>query len=144
MKRLVSILGILASIATLCMFVRPAMADPAFYSTSFVQSVSSAVASATTYKADVHTAPLQHFAIQVTGSTGTPSGWDVRLEGSLDGVTYKNLISHQVSDGSGTIKFSTQTSLGTFSPINFFQAYVSSLTLNSSSSKITVTILGTQ
>lgn len=47
-----------------------------------------------------------NFAIQVVGVGGTPTSWDVRLEGTVDGANWTELMLHVTVDGNGTLKFS--------------------------------------
>lgn len=133
MRRFLTAVALLSALTAPCR-------SQSFISTSFSQAISSATASAFTWKQSVGTAPLQHFALQVTGTGAAASAWDVRLEGSLDGVKYAPLAQNATGDGDGSIKFSTGT---TFSPVNYIRAYVNSLTLGSAT-KITATVLGTQ
>lgn len=40
------------------------------------------------------------FAIQIKGTGGVPTSWSVTLEGSLDGVNWTTLATHNANDGS--------------------------------------------
>lgn len=46
------------------------------------------------------------YAIQVVGVGGTPTAWDVRLEGTVDGTNWTELMGHATGEGNGTVKFS--------------------------------------
>lgn len=46
---------------------------------------------------------LKNWTIQVV-QTGTVTSWDIRLEGSLDGTNFDQIIAHTNTDGSGKIK----------------------------------------
>ena len=75
---------------------------------------------------DISHRPCKHFAMQVSGVGGTPTGWTVQLQGSLDGVTWTLIISHTASaDALG----STEPSL-VFTPYNFVRSSAGGITLN--------------
>lgn len=132
---------ILIAVLALAVFAVGAAAQ-SHYSISFSQAVSSAVASSFISTTSVQSAPLQHFALQVSGKGAAATSWDVRLEGSLDGVGYSSLIQNSTADGDGSIKFSTTVPVN-FAPVNYMRAYVKNVALGSAT-KITVTVLGTQ
>lgn len=48
------------------------------------------------------------YAVQVVGVGGVPTAWDVRLEGTLNGVNWVELVGmdHVTGDGNGSIVFS--------------------------------------
>jgi hypothetical protein len=54
---------------------------------------------------DVSSTPQRTFALQVKGSGAAPTSWDVRLEGSLDGVNFTQIIQHTQVDGDGVVKW---------------------------------------
>lgn len=87
------------------------------------------------------TQPMKYYALQVKGSTGTPSAWDVRLEGSLDGANWTGIMSHSTGDGDGTVKVSTNPVIF---PAAWVRSRLNSLTFGSSATSLTVTVLGTQ
>lgn len=95
---------------------------------------------ATGVAVDVTTGPLTRFAIQVKGTGGAPVLWDIRLEGSLDGVNYTQLIQHTNTDGDGTVK--STGSMG-FPCLYFRSRATGSFTLGGASN-IVATILGSQ
>lgn len=129
------ILLILLSLSVKCL----ADSDAYFVQSSFSQSVSSAVASSSVSTITAH-GPLKYYALQVSGVGAAPSAWDVRLEGSLDGLKYVSLAQNATGDGDGSVKVATKTAV---SPMTYVRAYVKSLSLGSASS-IKVTALATQ
>lgn len=65
------------------------------------------------------------FSIQVT-MTGTVTSWDVRLEGSLDGVTYTTILTHtNVTPGDGLMVYNGDT----VSPALYFRSRCAGLVL---------------
>jgi hypothetical protein len=83
-------------------------------------------------------APLQTYAIQVTGTNGAATSWDVRLEGSLDGVKFTQILQHTQVTGDGVVVWS-----GTLnSPSLYFRSRVAAVVLGLSATNIVVTILG--
>ena len=49
--------------------------------------------------------PLKYWSIQVVGSNGTPTSWDVRLEGQIFTSGGTQIIAHTNTDGDGITKF---------------------------------------
>lgn len=45
-------------------------------------------------------APFATYAVSVKGTGGVPTSWTVVLEGSLDGVNFTTLTTHNAADGS--------------------------------------------
>ena len=85
----------------------------------------------------ITTAPLNVFAVQVTGTGAAASAWDVRLEGSLDGVNFSQILAHTNVTGDGVVLW-----LGaTLSPSLYFRSRCAGLTLGTATN-IVVTILG--
>ena len=72
---------------------------------------------------DANTVPCRDFSLQVT-QTGAVTSWDVRLEASLDGVGWTQLLAHTNVDGSGVMK---STTLRT--PARFFRNRCAGLVL---------------
>lgn len=91
-----------------------------------------AVANGTTV--DVTVNPLKYFSIQVV-QTGVVTAWDVRLEASIDGTNFSQVIAHTNADGSGIVKASVVF------PARYFRARCSGLTLGVGTNVI-ATILG--
>lgn len=85
----------------------------------------------------VTTTPLKAFSIQVKG-TGTPATtWDIRLEGSLDGLNFSQILQHTNVTGDGAVVWS-----GTlFAPSLYFRSRVAGLSLGTATN-VVVTILG--
>jgi len=54
---------------------------------------------------DLTANPLGDFGLQAV-QTGTVTSWDVRLEGSIDGTNYTQIVAHTNVDGSGVVKWS--------------------------------------
>ncbi len=87
---------------------------------------------------DVSTTPLRSFAVQVKGTNSAASSWDVKLEASLDGVNFSQVLQHVTSTGDGAILWAT-----TFAPACYFRSRCLSITLGSALN-IAVTILGVE
>ena len=51
--------------------------------------------------------PFKAWAIQVVGSNGTPTSWDVRIEGTLFTSGFTTILQHTNTDGDGITKFSS-------------------------------------
>lgn len=87
---------------------------------------------------DVATDPLESFSVQVKCTGATATAWDVRLEGSLNGTDFTQILAHTNVDGDGLTKFSGTAD----SPCLYFRSRVAGLTLGAATN-IVVTILGT-
>lgn len=85
----------------------------------------------------VLTTPVQAFGIQIKGTTAPATTWDVRLEGSLDGTNFSQIIAHTNTDGDGAVKWTGTT----LSPSLYYRSRCSGLVLGAASN-IVVTILG--
>lgn len=85
---------------------------------------------------DVSTNPLKNFSIQVKSTGTTATAWDMRLEGSLDGTNFSQIIAHTNADTDGFVKFASN------SPILYFRSRCAGITLGLATN-IVVTILGT-
>lgn len=83
------------------------------------------------------TAPVKKFGLQVKGTGGVPTSWDVKLEGSLDGTSFTEILDHPTAIGDGIIMWSGVLD----SPCLYFRSRVAALTLGPASN-IVVTILG--
>lgn len=135
MKRLFLAAGLLAA---LILSPSSAKADSDVFFIRIASAVTAAVVNST-QAAVAH--PLKYYALQVKGSTGTATAWDVRLEGSLDGLNFSQIMGHQTSDGDGVMKVST----GTIPfPVLYMRVRTNALTLGSSASVINVTAIGSQ
>ena len=82
--------------------------------------------------------PLSQYGIQVVGASSTPTSWDVRLEGSLDGTYYSTILTHTQVTGDRAILWSGAT----LSPSLYFRSRCAGLVLGVASTQINVTILG--
>ena len=80
--------------------------------------------------------PLMSFSIQVKGTGGAPTTWDIRLEGSLDNTNFSQIVQHTNTDGDGTVKWSSTNSSSLY-----FRSRVAGLVLGPASN-VVVTILG--
>lgn len=80
-------------------------------------------------------APTSQYAIQVKGVAVGATSWTVLLEGSLDGVNFTTILTHNATDGSTVVSGST------LSPYLYFRSNCTALSLGSATS-INVTILG--
>lgn len=85
----------------------------------------------------VTTAPLSSFGIQVKGTGASATTWDIRLEGSLDGANFSQILAHTNTTGDGAVLWAG----GVFSPALHFRSRVSGLVLGGASN-VVVTILG--
>jgi hypothetical protein len=86
---------------------------------------------------DVSEVPCNLFAIQVKGTTATPTAWSVVLEGSLNGTQYTTILTHtstEHSDGATIWKLDGP-------PIKYFRSRLVSITLGSATNVI-ATIIG--
>jgi len=79
----------------------------------------------------------QSYALQVTGTGATATTWDVRLEASLDGVTFTTILTHTNVTGDGVTIFSGAS----LSPATRFRSRVAGLVLGGATN-IVVQILG--
>lgn len=73
---------------------------------------------------------LGTFALQIVEVGGTLTAWDVRLEGSLDGVSWSTIRTHVTGDGAGATVF---TGANRYSP-RYVRVNVSGLTLGTATS----------
>lgn len=87
------------------------------------------------------TQPTKYYSLQVKASTGAATAWDVRLEGSLNGTNWTEIMRHNTGDGDGTVKASTSTVVF---PAAWVRTRLVSLTLGSSATSLRVWVLGTQ
>lgn len=85
------------------------------------------------------TTPFKAYAIQVVGTGGAAAVWDVRLEGSLDGTNYDQILQHTQVTGDGKIVYSGSL----LSPCTSFRSRVASLNLGIASALV-VYIVGVQ
>ena len=44
--------------------------------------------------------PFKYFSVQVKGTGAAATSWTVALQGSLDGVNFTDLVTHNANDGS--------------------------------------------
>ena len=83
--------------------------------------------------------PFKGYAMQVSGVGGNPLAWDMRLEGSLDGSYFSQLLLHTTSTGINEVLWS-----GTlWSPALYIRSRSAGLMLGTATS-VLVTILGVQ
>lgn len=86
---------------------------------------------------NVSTSPVKYYAIQVN-QTGAVTSWDVRLEGSLDGVNFTSILAHTNVIGDGQVVY-----IGALTASNlYFRSRCNAITLGAGTG-ITVVILGT-
>lgn len=88
---------------------------------------------------NVSSSPLRTFSIQVTGTPASATSWDVRLEGSLDGTNFTELMRHTEATGNGQDLFSGTN----LQPILYLRSRCAALVLAPATS-IAVIILGVQ
>jgi hypothetical protein len=82
---------------------------------------------------------VKTFSIQVKGTGGVATAWDVRLEGSLDGTNYTTILTHTNLTGDAVIL----SSGAALFPCLYFRSRVASITLGPASA-IVVWIMGIQ
>lgn len=86
----------------------------------------------------VTSAPLTVFSVQVKGTGAVPTSWDVRLEGSLDGTNFSQILAHTTATGDGAVLWSGSV----LSPSLYIRSRAAGLVLGSATNIVT-TILGT-
>jgi len=86
---------------------------------------------------DRSASPLSKYGIQVKGTGAVPTSWDVRLDGSLDGVNFTEILSHVGAVGDGQMVWTGALD----SPCLYFRARCASITLGTATN-IVVKILG--
>lgn len=82
--------------------------------------------------------PLSAFSIQVKGTAATPTTWDVRLEGSLDGTNFSQILQHTNSTGDAAVLYSGAV----LSPSLYIRSRCDTLTLGPATN-VVATVLGT-
>lgn len=83
--------------------------------------------------------PYKAYAIQVVNTGGLASLWDMRLEGSLDGTNFDQILQHTNTTGDGKIVFSGSL----LAPALYFRSRCAGLTL-ALATNLVVTIAGIQ
>lgn len=86
---------------------------------------------------NITTAPLSTFSIQVKGTGAGATTWDIRLEGSLDGVNFSQILQHTNTTGDGAVLWIGASS----APSLYFRSRCAGLVLGGASN-VVVTILG--
>ena len=71
---------------------------------------------------------VKSFALQVKCTGAAATSWDIRLEGSLDGVNFTQLIQHQQTDTDGTTKFQAA---GIFTPVLYWRVRCNAISFGS-------------
>lgn len=87
---------------------------------------------------DISTRPLKSYSVQVKGTGAAATTWDVRLEGSLDGTNFSQILQHTNTTGDGATLWAT-----TLAPCLYFRSRCTGLVLGSATN-IIVTILGAE
>lgn len=87
---------------------------------------------------DVSTTTAKYFSIQVAGTGASPTSWSVVLEGSIDGMNYTTILTHNTSTLNNIILFSGATA----SPSLYFRSRCTAIVLSPATS-IVVTLVGT-
>ena|SRR3990167_102119 len=82
--------------------------------------------------------PMETFSVQVKGTDAAATVWDVRLEGSLDGTNFVQILQHTNVTGDGAIVYSGAN----LYPSLYFRSRCAGITLGGATN-IVVTILGT-
>ena len=88
---------------------------------------------------DINTQAAKHFTIQVKGTDAIATAWDVRLEGSLDGVNFTQILQHTNVTGDGVMLYSGAN----ISPSQYMRSRCAGITLGAATN-IVVYILGIQ
>jgi hypothetical protein len=86
---------------------------------------------------DVSGYPLGYFAVQVKGTGAAATTWDVRLEGSLNGTNFSQILAHTNTTGDGAVLWSGATS----SVSRYFRSRCAGLVLGTATN-VVVSILG--
>lgn len=86
---------------------------------------------------DTSTSPLSTYSIQVKGTGAGATTWDIRLEGSLDGVNFSQILQHTNTTGDGAVLWIGSSS----APSLYFRSRCAGLVLGGASN-VVVTILG--
>lgn len=82
---------------------------------------------------DVSTRPCKYFALQIVKS-GAVTAWTVLLEASLDGVNFKDILTHTEADGDGVVIWNPQPVAGLY--------FRSRCTVRTGGTNVTAYILG--
>lgn len=82
--------------------------------------------------------PMSSFGIQVKGTGGTATAWDVRLEGSLDNTNWSTILNHTTNILDGVVLWSGAAK----TPTLYVRSKVVSITLGAASNLV-VTLIGT-
>lgn len=88
---------------------------------------------------DVSESPMSTWSLQVSGVGGVPTAWTVVLEGSLDGVSFTEILKHTTAIGNGETIFSGTTLF----LANYYRVNVTALTLGPATS-IEAKVIGRQ
>lgn len=88
---------------------------------------------------DVSQRPMRNYTMMVVGTGAAATAWAVKLEGSLDGVVYSEIMEHNTLVGDSENLFSGTTLF----PSLYFRTRCTLLTLGPASD-IVVTVLGQQ
>lgn len=86
---------------------------------------------------NVATTPLSQFAVQLTGTGAAATLWTAVLEGSLDGVTFSTILTHNTAIGNGVVLWLSAS----VAPCLYFRSRLVSVTLGSATN-VVATILG--
>lgn len=135
MKKLVYGLGLLLALAL------PAKSEVFFVQIASTTSSAVVNATSTARGGEPLSEPVKFYSLQVRGSTGTVTAWDVRLEISIDGVNFSPVVSHQTTDGNGAIKTSTSAPYGF--PATFMRIRTNSIDTSTVKSLV-INAIGTQ
>lgn len=92
---------------------------------------------------DVSVKPCSKYALQVKGAGATPTVWTVRLEGSLDGTTYTEIMRHSSANPVGN-NADGATVWVEAGPFLYFRSRCSDTLTLGSATNIVATIVGMQ
>ena len=84
------------------------------------------------------TYPCRDFSIQCKGVGGIPTIWDIRLEGSLDGTNFQQILQHTNATGDGAVLFSGSAR----SPCLYFRSRSAGAITLGTASAVLATIVG--
>jgi len=88
---------------------------------------------------DVSDAPMTTWTLQVIGEGGSPTLWEVLLEGSTDGINFSEILKHDTLTGDGVNVFSGTTLF----LASYYRVNVTALTLGPATG-ITANVIGRQ
>jgi len=117
--------------------VRSISTDGLTVTSGFVTRSDTFTSSGAGVAAMIPNTPAKSYGVQVTGTLTAANNWDVSLQGSLDGVSFSEILNHKKSIGNGEILWSGSA----LSPALQFRSFVNALNLGDATN-VVVTIIG--